>query len=73
MYQNLNFIKMKKLSRNEMKNVMGGVHPGWGGCIASCSQGGPFSVCSCEEAANFCSFGGRLICCSCEGNPNTCP
>jgi hypothetical protein len=65
---------MKKLSRDEMKNVMGGNAPVWG-CYARCADGplesphtsiGTFPVASCVDVS---CFGGPLVSCSCSLYP----
>lgn len=61
---------MKRLSRNEMKKVMGGNPPNWGTCEVVCGNGAHLQACSCQQAAVFCSFyGDGVQSCSCYGNP----
>ena len=56
------------LSKEQMKEVKGGYHPAWGGCIASCGNGATFAVGCCDDAASLCNFGGGgLTGCSCVG------
>jgi len=69
--KNIKFTKMKKLSRNEMKNVMGGIRTGGGAtCTASCSDSTTVSIeCTgdCTARDNVGAFcGTEKKCC----NPN---
>lgn len=77
--QTFKFIKMKKLSRVEMKQVMGGYPPpvgcvykccvtGDGGCNEGNQYGvSTYSVATCEEGDTVCSLGGGIkISCSCQ-------
>ena len=68
---------MKKLSRDEMKKVMGGFAPPEG-CVAVCCSGGgggceggygqaTFYAANCEDASAFCSnSGGSVVSCVCR-------
>ncbi len=67
---------MKKLSRDEMKKVMGG-YVSEVGCVAVCCSGGgggcegagsaTFYAANCEDASAFCSnSGGSMSSCRCR-------
>jgi len=63
---------MKKLSRNEMRKVMGGDPVG---CVVICynrplDQYYPIAICNCGQAVATCASGGwEVYNCSCGNHP----